>query len=78
MRSGNFFTLPQLFTCISECSRVMQWTTQLFVPGCSFINLQENGSYIPGNFWNVGVVFTAPWSKRKKKEFSMKCLKKKS
>lgn len=78
MCSGNFFTFPQLFTCISECSRVMQWRTQLLVPGRSFINLQENGNYIPENFWNVGVVFTAPRSKRKKKEFSMKCLKKKS
>lgn len=67
MHSGNFFTFPPLFAHISERSRVMQWRTQLLVPDCSFIKLQENGNYIPRNFWNEGVVFTAPWSKRKKK-----------
>lgn len=76
MHSGNFFTFPQLFVGISECNSIMQWRTQLLLPGCSFIKLQENGNYILGNFWNVGVGFAAPWSKRKKKEFSIKHFKK--
>lgn len=54
MHSGNVFTFPQLFACISECSRVIQWRTQLLVPGCSFIKLQEHGNYISGSIWNVG------------------------